>query len=98
MTRETSPHFGSSVDEFLAEEGLLAECEEHAIKAILAMQIKAVMRERGLSIAAMAKKMHTSRAALYRLLNPRNPSVTLQTLQKAAACLGKRLKLELVDA
>jgi antitoxin HicB len=97
MTSDTNPHFGSSVDEFLADEGLLDECEERALKEVLAMQIMQAMRVHGLSKAAMARKMRTSRAALDRLLNPSNTSVTLHTLQKAAQSIGKRLKLELVD-
>lgn len=92
------PHIGSSFDDFLAEEGLLEECETSALKEVLALQIEAAMRELGLSKLQMARRMHTSRAQLDRLLDPGNTSVTLHTIQRAAAVLGKRVRLDLVDA
>lgn len=91
-----NPHIGSNLDDFLAEEGLLEEATEHAIKRVLAWQIEQEMQARKLTKAAMAKRMETSRAQLDRLLDPNNSSVTLHTLQRAAAVLGKRLRLELV--
>ncbi|MDH3604637.1 MAG: helix-turn-helix domain-containing protein [Candidatus Tectomicrobia bacterium] len=98
MSQEPNPHVGSSFDDFLAEEGLLEACEEQAIKELLAEQIERAMQEQGLTRTAMAARMQTSRAALSRLLDPSNPSVTLHTLQKAAHVVGKRLRLELIDA
>lgn len=89
---------GSSFDAFLAEEGILEECEERAIKEILAMQIDKALKDEGISKAEMARRMNTSRPALDRLLDARNTSVTLHTLQRAAAAVGKRLRLELVNA
>ena len=87
---------GSSFDEFLAEEGSLEWCEEQAVKQILADQIKAAMEKDNLTKSAMASKMQTSRRALDRLLDPRNSSVTLHTLQRAAVAVGRHLRLELV--
>ena len=98
MSQNSNPHLGSSFDDFLAEEGLLEVCEEQAIKELLAEQIERAMAEQGLTRTAMAARMRTSRAALNRLLDPSNPSVTLHTLQKAAHVVGKRLRLELIDA
>ncbi len=97
MSQNSNPHLGSSFDDFLAEEGLLEVCEEQAIKELLAEQIERAMVEQGLTRTAMAVRMQTSRAALNRLLDPNNPSVTLHTLQKAAHVVGKRLRLELID-
>ena len=77
---------------------MLETCEEQAIKELLAEQIERAMQEQSLTRTAMAARMQTSRAALNRLLDPTNPSVTLHTLQKAAQVIGKRLRLELVDA
>ena len=91
-----NPHLGSSLDDFLAEEGLLEEATEHAVKRVLAWQIEREMQARKLTKTAMAKRMETSRAQLDRLLDPANSSVTLHTLQRAAAVLGRRLRLELV--
>ena len=96
MVRQGQGRIGSSFDEFLAEQGLLEECEEQAIKQILADQIKAAMVKEKLTKAAMAERMQTSRRALDRLLDPANTSVTLHTLQRAAAAVGRQLRLELV--
>lgn len=87
-------HLGSDFDEFLAEEGLLAEAEAMAVKRVVAYQIALSMEVGGLSKTTMAKRMGTSRAAIERLLDPTNESVTLQTLERAALALGKRLRIE----
>ncbi len=87
---------GTDFDDFLAEEGLLAEAEAVAIKRVLAFQIAQIMNEQSLTKSAMAERMNTSRAALDRLLDPGNESVTLHTLERAASVLGKRLQIELV--
>lgn len=88
-------HVGSNFDDFLEEEGLRAEAEAAAIKRVIAFQIEQEMKQANLSKSAMAEKMHTSRTALDRLLDPANVSVTLQTLERAALALGKSLKIEL---
>jgi hypothetical protein len=90
-----NPHIGSPFESFLEEEGILEECTAAAIKRVLARQVEQAMQERGLTKSAMAKAMHTSRSALDRLLDPANPSVTLDTLQRAAVAVGRRLRLEL---
>jgi hypothetical protein len=87
---------GSSFDGFLAEEGILEACEEQAVKRILADQIKAAMEKDRLTKSAMATRMRTSRRALDRLLDSKNTSVTLHTLQRAAVAVGRQLRLELV--
>jgi plasmid maintenance system antidote protein VapI len=89
-------HIGSDFDDFLTEEGLLEEAEAVAVKRVLAYQIREMMKEQSLSKAEMARRMNTSRAALERLLDPENRSVTLQTMDRAARSLGKRLRLTLV--
>ena len=92
---EGNPHIGSSFESFLDEEGLLEACTAVAIKRVLARQIERAMEERGLTKSAMAKAMRPSRPQLDRLLDPANPSVTLDTLQRAAAAVGRKLRLEL---
>jgi antitoxin HicB len=89
-------HIGSDFDDFLAEEGLLADAEAVAIKRVVALQIAQHMEAQNLTKAEMARRMNTSRAALDRLLDTSAASVTLQTLQRAASVLGKRLQIELV--
>lgn len=93
----TNPHRGSSFDEFLQEEKLLTEVETAAVKHILAYQIAELMRLKNFSKTKMANEMRTSRAAVDRLLDPDNTSVTLSTVVKAAHVLGKRLSFSLVD-
>lgn len=89
-------HIGSSFDSWLHEEGLYEEVTAAAIKRVLARQVAAAMKERNLTKAAMARKMATSRSALDRLLDPTSEAITLNTLQKAAAAVGRQLRLELV--
>ncbi len=89
-------NIGSTFDSFLREEGVYEEVSAAAIKRVVARQVEAAMKEKGLTKSAMAREMHTSRAALDRLLDPDNDAVTLNTLQKAAAVVGRELRLELV--
>ena len=98
MKRKENGRIGSYFDDFLAEEGMLDECEARAIKEILAMQVNEAMTAEGISKSEMARRMHTSRPALDRLLDATNTSVTLHTLQRAAAAVGKRLHLEVIEA
>ena len=88
-------HLGSNFDDFLAEEGLLEQTESIAIKRALAYQVEQLMQEQNLSKTEMSRRMKTSRAALERLLDPTNQSVTLQTLDRAARALGKHLQISL---
>ena len=90
-------YLGSNFDDFLKDEGLLVEAEAVALKRIIAFQIAQLMESSSISKTAMAKRMQTSRSAIERLLDPTNESVTLQTLERAAMALGKRLQIELVD-
>ena len=82
-------------DDFLASENLLGEAEDMAIKEIIADQIRAAMTANGITKTAMARRMHTDRRQLDRLLDPRNPSVTLNTLRRAATAVGRTLRVEL---
>ena len=88
-------HIGTSFDDFLHEEGILAEAEATAVKRVIAYQIQQEMNERGITKTALARMMRTSRSSLDRLLDPENASVTLLTMETAAHALGKRLKVEL---
>lgn len=89
-------NIGSSFDSWLSEEGIREEVTAGAIKRVLARQVQAAMDEGGLSKAEMARRMKTSRSQLDRLLDPENQSVTLATLQKAAAAIGREVRLELI--
>ena len=87
---------GSNFDDFLKEEGIYDQSTAAAMKKVLALQIEEGMREQQLTKTAMAKRMHTSRAALNRLLDDRDTSLTLTTLASAAAALGRGVRIELV--
>ncbi len=94
----TNPHVGSSLDDFLAEEAMLQEVTAIAVKRVIAWQIQEEMTSQKLTKTAMAKKMHTSRAALNRLLDETDTSLTLTTLAGAAAALGRQVRFELCAA
>lgn len=89
--KNTNKHIGQSLDDFLAEEGLLVETEAAAIKRVIAYELVETMKKHALTKSALAERMKTSRAALERLLDPENTSITLQTLSKAARVMGKKL-------
>ena len=82
-------------DDFLEDQGLLAEAEDVAIKRVLAWQIAEGMKEKGITKTAMASAMKTDRRQLDRLLDPENKSVTLSTLRRAATALGRKLYVEI---
>jgi len=89
-------HIGSTLDDFLEEEGVLEAFEARAIKEVVAWQLQQAMKQRKLSKARMAAAMGTSRTQIDRLLNPDDGNVTLATLQRAAIVVGRKVRLELV--
>jgi hypothetical protein len=84
----TNPHVGSSLDDFLAEDAMLQEVTAIAVKRVIAWQIQEEMASQKLTKTAMAKKMHTSRAALNRLLDETDTSLTLTTLAGGRRRIG----------
>jgi antitoxin HicB len=91
-------NIGSSFDDFLAEEAILEESTAVAMKRVIAWQIAQEMKAQQMTKTELAKRMHTSRAALNRLLDENDGSLTLTTLASAAAALGKRVNLQLAPA
>ena len=87
-------HIGSSFDDFLRDEGILEECKEEAAKRVVVWQLEQEMQKQNLTKEEFAKRMHTSRAAVNRVLDPRKPS-TLRSLTAAANAVGKRLRVSL---
>ena len=90
-----NPHIGSSFDDLLAEDAMLEEATAVAVKRTISWQIEQEMTIQKLTKTVMAKRMHTSRAALNRLLDEKDTSLTLTTLASAASVLGRTLKIEL---
>ena len=88
-------HMGSSLDDFLEEEGNFDEAQTQAIKEVVAWQLAAAMKKKNLSKSKMAALLKTSRSQVDRLLDPNN-DITLSSLQRAAAIVGQRVNIELV--
>jgi plasmid maintenance system antidote protein VapI len=87
---------GSSLDDFLEEQGMLGEFQARAIKEVIAWQLAEAMKDRKISKSALAVLMKTSRTQIDRVLDPNEGNVTIETLQRAAALVGKRVQLGLV--
>jgi antitoxin HicB len=90
-------HIGSSFDDFLKEEGIYEEATSHAIKRVIAWQLAEAMKAKNISKSEMARRMKTSRTQVERFLDPENDSVQLDTIQKAATIVGKRLIVTFED-
>ena len=95
--KSRNSHVGSAFDDCLEAEDLLTKANEVAIKRVIAWQLQQEIEAKHMTKTAVAKAMGTSRGALDRLLDPENTSVTLNTLDRAARILGKRVNIELVD-
>ena len=93
-----NPHLGSDFDDFIKEEGLFESASAAAAKQAFAVKLQTRMAQRHLTKTALAQRLGTSRAALDRVLDADNTSVTLHTLSKTAAAVGYRLKVDLVPA
>lgn len=88
-------HIGSNFDQFLSDDGILEECRASAIKFMIARELQKAMEKQHISKTEMARRLHTSRTGIDRLLDPDNTSITLHTLAKVAQVLGKRIELSL---
>ena len=91
-------HRGGDFREFLDGEGILAEVEILALKRVVAIELQQILDEERITKTQLAARMKTSRASLDRILDPANPSLTIASLGKAAAALGRKVELHLVPA
>ena len=91
----TKKHMGSSIDDFLKHEGIFEEAQAQAIKEVVAWQLAEAMKQQKISKNRMATLLKTSRTQVDRLLDPKN-DITLSSLQRAAAMVGRRVSIELV--
>lgn len=96
MKKRKNSHIGGKFEDWMKEQGMYEEATSAAIKKVVAWQIQQAMEEQNLTRTEMARRMETSRVQLNRLLDPTNDGVTLATLSRAAAIVGRRLRLELV--
>jgi antitoxin HicB len=92
---ERNQHWGSTLDDFFQEEGIYKLAKAEAARRVITWQIAEEMRQKGITKTHMAKLMHTSRAQIDRILKGKG-NVTIETLQRAAALVGRELRLELV--
>jgi plasmid maintenance system antidote protein VapI len=90
-----NPHWGASVDAFLEEEGIREAAKTEAVTRVVAWQLTREMERQGMTKAVLAERMHTSRAQVDRILKAKG-NITIETLQRAAALVGRELRLELV--
>ncbi len=90
-----NPHWGKSLGEFLGEEGIREAAKTQALTRVVAWQLSQEMERQGITKAAMAERMHTSRAQVDRILKAKG-NVTIESLQRAANLVGRELRLELV--
>ncbi|MGH9325606.1 MAG: Fis family transcriptional regulator [Terriglobia bacterium] len=88
-------HMGSNIDDFMKEEGIFEEAQAQAIKEVVAWQLAQAMKKRKISKARMATLLKTSRTQVDRLLDPKS-DITLSSLQRAAAMVGRRIVISLV--
>jgi len=88
-------HWGSTLDEFLNEEGIREAAKAEAVTRVVAWQLGQEMKRQGISKARLAQQMKTSRAQVDRILKAKG-NVTIETLQHAAELVGRQLRLELV--
>ena len=98
MAMQQNRHFSEWPDDSPSEEGIRGDVHGGGLKRLLSWEVANAMKKEGVSKSEMAKRMRTSRSQLERFLDPENPSVLLQTVQKAAAAVGKRVTIGLVDA
>jgi len=88
-------HLGSSIDDFLKKEGIFGEAQVQVVKEVVAWQLMQAMKKKRISKSHMAALLRTSRSQVDRLLDPKK-DVTLSSLQRAAAMVGRRVSIELV--
>ena len=93
--KKENKHIGSSFQDWLESEGIREEANTAAVKAVLAYQLARTMEEKGFTKAQLARELGTSRSQVDRILDPMNDSVALSTLARAAALVGRKLRLEL---
>lgn len=98
MKSKDNPHVGSNFDDFLREEGIYEEVEAAALKKVISAALARQMKRRRVSISRLAGALGTSRAAVSRVLDQDNTSITLNTLSRTATALGCKVRLEIVAA
>lgn len=88
---------GGTLEAFLDEIGEKEEIYGEAIKRVLTWQIEEARKTQSITKSDMATRMGTSRTQVERVLDPDNVAVSLDTLERAARAVGKRLKIDLID-
>ena len=89
-------HLGTSLDEYLKSEGILEKTEAFAVKRALALQLISILEKDDITQTELARRMQTSKAAINRLLDPKKPSITLNTLMKVAHALDRNIQISII--
>ena len=95
MTKKKNPHWGTTLDEFLTEDGVREAAKAESLTRVVAWQLSQEMEKQGMTKATLAERMHTSRAQVDRILKAKG-NITVETLQRAAALVGREWRLELI--
>lgn len=95
MSKTKNPHWGTTLDELLTEDGTREAAKAEALTRVVAWQLSQEMERQGMTKATLAERMHTSRAQVDRILKAKG-NITVETLQRAAALVGRELRLELI--
>jgi antitoxin HicB len=90
-----NPHWGTSLDAFLTEDGIREAAKAEAATRVVVWQLGQEMKRQGITKARLTELMQTSRAQVDRILKAKG-NVTIESLQRAAAIVGRELRLELV--
>ena len=91
-----NPHIGSNFDDFLEDEGIRGEVETLALKKLVSLQLQEILESEDVSKSELATRMKTSRTSVNRMLDPVNPSLTVASIGKVAAALGRKLEFKFV--
>jgi len=86
----------TTLDDFLDAEGTRDVFQAVAIKEVLAWQLEQAMKAQNISRKRLAEQMGTSRSQIRRLLDPADGNVTLTTLQRAAAIVGRKVRVDIL--
>lgn len=85
---------GTTLEDFLKEEGRLEDARAVAIKRVVAWELLDAMKRQKITKVELARRLKTSRTQVERILDPANDKVTLLSIAKAASALNKKLILK----
>ncbi len=94
-TKTKDTDFKLYLDEKLKDKTWAKEFEEEYEKTRIAVEIAGLREKRGLTQAALAKRVGTTQSVIARLENPNYGNYTLRMLSRVAKALGGQLKVSI---